>query len=90
MHRALWEVHRHPERAAEFAADPDGYLAGFDLTDEQRRALRERDLRAIFLLRAHPFLLYSFALRLGGGFSLELTARYLDRIGDLDLQDIET
>jgi serine/threonine protein kinase HipA of HipAB toxin-antitoxin module len=88
--RVLWNVYRSGEDAAAFSADAKSYLANFDLTGDERELLEQRAIRALLESGAHPFLVYSFEMRLAGGFSMELVGNYLGQVGGLVLGDIET
>ena len=88
--RVLWEAAAHPTLAQDIQQDPDTALAGRDLTDEERTALGKADIRGLFQLGVHPFLLYNFALRLAGGFSMPFVQNYLAQLEGLELSDLET
>lgn len=88
--RMLWETAADPELARILQTDPDAALAGRDLTDEESSALAKADIRALFELGVHPFLLYNFALRLAGGFSMPFVESYVARLEGLPLHDIQT
>ncbi len=90
VNRVLWEVARRADVAEAFAANPGGVLTGRELEPNERAALERADIRAIFLLGAHPFLLYSFALRVRGSWSFQFMVDYVAQIEDLDLIDITT
>ncbi len=64
MNQAMAELHLAANREF-FAADPDRYLAAFDLTDEERRALRQRDILKLWDLGAQPYILRGFQRRNG-------------------------
>ena len=88
--RVLWEAAAHPTLAQEIQQDPETALAGRDLTDEERTALGKADIHGLFRLGVHPFLLYNFALRLAGGFSMPFVQSYLAQLEGLELSDLET
>ncbi len=88
--RVLWEVAADGDLAQQLQSEPQAALAGRDLTEEERTALAKADVRALFLLGVHPFLLYNFALRLNGGFSLPFMQAYLEQLKGLELGDLET
>lgn len=90
LDKVLWEYAREPAFKAAFDADAAAALAGRELTGPERAALVARDQRAIFSLGAHPFLLYSFAIALAGGWSFQLMHDYVARLEGLELGDIET
>jgi protocatechuate 4,5-dioxygenase alpha chain len=88
--RVMWEVTRDRELAERFQADPGAALDGRDLDDEERKALAAADIRALFELGIHPFVLYHFALRLAGGWSMQFMQDYLAQLKGLTVGDLET
>ena len=86
----LWEGAADPILAQPIQEDPETALAGRDLSDEERAALGKADVRALFQLGVHPFLLYNFALRLAGGFSMPFVQSYLAQLEGLELGDLTT
>jgi hypothetical protein len=86
----MWEVTRDRDLAERFRTDPGAVLDGRDLTDEERAALAGTDMRALFQLGIHPFVLYHFALRLAGGFSMPFVQQYLGALEGLTLGELET
>lgn len=47
-----------------FEADPARFLQGRDLSDQERRALTERDFPALYAMGVHHFSLFQWARRL--------------------------
>lgn len=47
IERVLYTLHAVPGRAQAFLQDPDAYLAGFPLEDDERVLLRTQDVRAM-------------------------------------------
>jgi protocatechuate 4,5-dioxygenase alpha chain len=88
--KVLWEIGQRNEAVVAFDADAEAFLAGRELEDDERRALAARDLRAIFQLGCHPFLLYFFAIRIAGGWTFGLMIDYVKALEGLELLDIET
>ena len=88
--RAMWEMTRDRDLAEEFRADPAAVLDGRDLDVAERKALAAADLRALFELGIHPFVLYHFALRLAGGWSPQFMRDYLARLEGLTVGNLET
>jgi hypothetical protein len=65
LHRLLWDL-RHDRAAAETARrDPAGFVAGYDLLEEESEALLHQDFPALLALGANPLLLYFGALEMG-------------------------
>ncbi|NAZ81521.1 hypothetical protein GTR02_06785 [Kineococcus sp. R8] len=90
LNRVLWEGAAKPELARGIVEDPDTALATRDLSDAERAALGAADVRALFEMGVHPFLLYNFALRLAGRFSMEFVHEYLAQLEGLELRDLRT
>jgi len=90
LDKVLWEYGRDAVFKAAFDADPNEAIAGRELAAEEQAALSARDIRAIFSLGAHPFLVYSFTIALNGGWSYQLMLDYVEKLKGLELRDIET
>ena len=88
--RAMWEITRDRDLAERFRADPAAVLDGRDLDDQERKALGAHDLRALFELGVHPFVLYHFALRMAGGWSPQFMHDYLAQLAGLTVGNLET
>ena len=88
--RVMWEITRDRELAERFRADPAAVLDGRELDDPERKALAAHDLRALFELGVHPFVLYHFALRLAGGWSMPFMQDYLAQLQGLPVGNLET
>jgi protocatechuate 4,5-dioxygenase alpha chain len=88
--RVLWEAAAKPGLAQQIQQDPQTALVERDLTDEERTALGKADVRALFVLGVHPFLLYNYALQLAGGFSMPFVQNYVAQLEGLELSDLET
>jgi hypothetical protein len=90
LDKALWTYGRDPAYRQAFDADPSGTTASDELDSAEREALVARDIRAIFSLGAHPFLIYSFVIQVNGGWSYQFMLDYVERLKGLQLGDIET
>lgn len=88
--RVMWEITRERDLADQFRADPAVVLDGRDLDDVERKALAAHDLRGLFELGIHPFVLYHFALRLAGGWSVLFMQDYLAQLKGLTVENLET
>lgn len=64
MNQAMAELHLAANREA-FSSDPDAYLERFELTDDERRAVREKDVLALWDMGAQPYILRGFQRRTG-------------------------
>ncbi|MDD1649786.1 MAG: hypothetical protein LUO80_05260 [Methylococcaceae bacterium] len=47
IEKILWEFGDEPSRVKEFLKDPDGYLAGYQLAEEEFRMVRTMDVKAL-------------------------------------------
>lgn len=88
--KVLWQYARDPEFRAEFERDRAGVLSGRELDEAERGALVAGDVREIFRLGAHPFLLYSYAIAASGGWSFAMMRDYVAKLEGLEAGDIET
>ena len=57
LEKTLWLIGNHPDQAARFIADPDGYLATSRLDDAECRLVRELDVAALARRGVNAFLL---------------------------------
>lgn len=88
--KALWAATADADLARRIREDPTTALGGWDLTDDERSALAKTDVRGLFLLGVHPFLLYNYALRQAGGFSMPFLESYLGQLDGLQTGELET
>ncbi len=86
----MWNVARDKDLAERFQAAPDSVLADYDLTDAEREVLREQDIRELFVMGTHPFVLYHFALRLEGAVSMPFMRSYVAKLQGLNVGNLET
>ena len=77
VNKVLWTVARDDAKAAAYMASPDAFLADFALTAEERRQLLERDFGAMFAAGAHPFLLFTFRIKVSGGWSYPMMVEHV-------------
>lgn len=87
---ALWNVYTSDVNAQLLRNDPEAFVGRFDLSPLEREAIVREDFGALLDLGAHPFLMYKFALRLEGQFSLEFFERYMNSLRGHELRDIVT
>lgn len=90
LDKVLWDYAREPGFRAAFDADPAAATAGRELSQAEAAALAARDIRAVFSLGAHPFLVYSFAIAMNGGWSFPFMLDYVAKLDGLVPGDIET
>lgn len=84
VNKVLWQVARDDAHAASYLASPETFLADRPLTPEEHRQLRDRDYAALFASGAHPFLLYTFKIKVEGGWSFPLMVDYVKSIATID------
>ena len=77
VNKVLWEVARDDAKAEVFKDTPEAFLADRSLTGEEHQQLLERDYAAIFAAGAHPFLLFTFRIKLSGGFSFPMMVEHV-------------
>ncbi|HEY2987685.1 MAG TPA: hypothetical protein VGL11_08160 [Candidatus Binatia bacterium] len=73
-----------------FQADPEKFLQGRDLTEEERKALINVDYATLYRLGAHPFLLNGFTPRAWKGDRAALRAEYRKKIAPFGYPDFAT
>ncbi|MES2861786.1 MAG: hypothetical protein V4701_09950 [Pseudomonadota bacterium] len=84
VNKALWQVGRDEAAAALYLESPEQFLAGRSLTAEEHRQLLTRDFAAMFASGAHPFLMYTFQLKVSGGWSFPMMVAYVKALGEID------
>lgn len=84
VNKVLWQVARDEDAAAAYLASPETFLAGRALTDEEFRQLCDRDFAALFAAGTHPFLMYTFNLKIAGGWSHAMMVDYVRALGTID------
>ncbi len=84
VNKVLWEVARDDAKAAIFMATPEVFLADRGLTDEEHRQLFERDFGGMFAAGAHPFLLFTFRIKLNGGFSFPMMVEHVRVLSQIE------
>ena len=77
VNKVLWTVSRDDAQAAVYMESPETFLAEFSLTPEEHRQLLDRDFAAMFADGAHPFLLFTFRIKLSGGFSFPMMIEHV-------------
>jgi hypothetical protein len=84
VNKVLWTVARDDAQAAIYMETPEPFLADFSLTDEEHRQLLERDFGAMFAAGAHPFLLFTFRIKISGGFSFPMMTEHVKALADIE------
>ena len=84
VNKVLWQVARDEALASEYKDSPDKFLAGRSLTGEEYRQLLERDFAALFAAGAHPFLLFTFRIKISGGWSYPMMVEHVKALADID------
>lgn len=61
VQKAIYELNRNPEAAAQYAIDAAAYAAAYDLTPEEHRAFVRPDIGMLYVLGVNGQLLMHFA-----------------------------
>ena len=61
VQKLLYQLNRDPRARERFEAGPEGVLAEFELTDEEREAIRGPDIGLLYVLGVNGQLLMHFA-----------------------------
>ena len=77
LQKVLFDVNRDPERRVRFVHDFDAFIAQYDLSDDERQALRERDIGMIYVMGVNCQIL----MYLAGALGIEWSD-YLQRMRD--------
>jgi hypothetical protein len=65
LQKAMFLLKKDAGFATRLRNSPDDALDGFDLTDEERRALLSADLPTLYRMGAHPLLLAPYSRSMG-------------------------
>ena len=65
LQKFLYVLNREPDAQRRYRDDLDGLLAGYELTDEETRALREGDIGLLYVLGVNGQILMHYAAFLG-------------------------
>ena len=84
VNKVLWQVARDDQMAAVYKETPENFLADRGLTAEEHRQLLERDFAAMFAAGAHPFLLFTFRIKISGGWSYPMMVEHVKALADID------
>ena len=88
--KALWQWIREPAMREALRDDPAAYFAERDVTHEERLAIEEGDIRALYTLGAIPFLIYQYAIGRNRGVNLEFLGEYVAKLEGCEPADITT
>jgi Aromatic-ring-opening dioxygenase LigAB, LigA subunit len=84
VNKVLWEVARDDAAAAKYMESPEQFLAGRSLTAEEHRQLLARDFAGMFAAGAHPFLLFTFRIKISGGFSYPMMVEHVRVLSEIE------
>ena len=84
VNKALWTVARDDAQAAIYMETPEQFLTGLSLTETERTQLLERDFGGMFAAGAHPFLLFTFRIKISGGFSFPMMTEHVRVMSEID------
>ncbi|SFZ84646.1 protocatechuate 4,5-dioxygenase, alpha chain [Devosia enhydra] len=57
MDKVLYQLHHNADHLEAYKADPDAYLARFDLPEDLARTIKENDVARMYLSGVNPYLL---------------------------------
>jgi hypothetical protein len=60
VQKLIWEVDRDRELKRQFREDPESVLGRYDLSDQERQALRDVDAWALRSMNVHPILMRQY------------------------------
>jgi len=78
LEKLLWEITQHPERAADFKADPDRFLRAYALTADEIELVKNLDVRGLMARKVNPMLVMRIWSVMKGR---DQTSEYLRRLG---------
>lgn len=76
--RALWEISNSPENVQQFSSNPDGLLDRYTLSDEEKKLIKEKNVRVLADQGNSQMLLMMFWIAVSGGF--QSLPEYLGRM----------
>lgn len=62
VQKLMRDVNRVPEKRAAWLADPATFVAGYDLAENERRALLARDYGTLYRMGVHGLILRPFSI----------------------------
>ncbi|HWO42489.1 MAG TPA: aromatic ring-opening dioxygenase subunit LigA [Candidatus Eisenbacteria bacterium] len=62
LQKLIYQVNRDRAARERYREDPAAFARDYELTDEERRAVLDLDIRALYTLGVHPLLLRPFTL----------------------------
>jgi hypothetical protein len=62
LQKLIYHVNRDPSHRERFRQDPAEFVKGFELTDEEKGAVLNVDVRELYTLGVHSLLLRPFTL----------------------------
>lgn len=65
---ALWDLSGNPVNIQQYMADPDAFLDRYNLSDEERKMIREKDVKGLAKQGNSQMLIMLFYLAQEGGF----------------------
>jgi hypothetical protein len=76
--RAMWDVTSGPAQIQAYMADPEGFLARYPLTDEERSMILNKDVQGLSAMGNSDMLTMMFWIATEGGFAA--LGEYLGRM----------
>ncbi|WP_321390263.1 hypothetical protein [Emcibacter sp.] len=66
--RALWDITSGPDRIQQYLADPDAFLSQYGMSEEEKRFMKDRNVKALADQGHSHMLLMLFWVSVSGGF----------------------
>lgn len=76
--RMVWEISREPALAEQFRRDSEALMERFRLTEEEKQAIRNKDIRFLYELGVNPYQIIGPVPRLFGMSQAEMIAAIAD------------
>ena len=62
LQKLIYQVNRDPSQRERFLKDPDGFVKDYELTEDEKTAALNVDVRTLYALGVHSLLLRPFTL----------------------------
>jgi hypothetical protein len=62
LQKLIYHVNRDPAARERYRTDPEAFVAGYQLTEEERAAVLNLDIRSLYAFGVHSLLLRPFTL----------------------------
>jgi hypothetical protein len=90
VNKALRQITRDDSAKQAFLKDPASFVKAYELTGEERNALMAKDLRTLYALGVHSFLLFGFVMSVFPGDRKKVEEEYCKTIAPFGRIDYST